>query len=135
MKRRPTTWKRTTQPSEQVYRVGLRPSSQSTPSSSTQRRPTQVDRLVSWLPPVASRRPERHGSFDPGGDYPTGRSVVPGRRKRQRPFRLTLRTSAERSKPNDAFVADSAMQQGIPFMTADERLLRFLGHIGYPAEP
>jgi predicted nucleic acid-binding protein len=35
---------------------------------------------------------------------------------------------------NDALVADSAMQEGIPLITCDHRLLRFLGEIGYPGE-
>lgn len=35
---------------------------------------------------------------------------------------------------NDALIAHSAMQEGIPLITGDQQLLRFLGEIGYPAE-
>jgi hypothetical protein len=51
MKRHPTTPKLTTQPSERVYRVGLRHSSRSMPSSSARRCPTQVDQPASCCDP------------------------------------------------------------------------------------
>jgi predicted nucleic acid-binding protein len=35
---------------------------------------------------------------------------------------------------NDALIAHSAMQEGIPLITGDSQLLRFLNAIGYPAE-
>jgi predicted nucleic acid-binding protein len=35
---------------------------------------------------------------------------------------------------NDALIAHSAMQEGIPLITGDQQLLRFLNAIGYPAE-
>ncbi len=36
---------------------------------------------------------------------------------------------------NDALIANSAMQDGIPLITGDQQLLGFLRAIGYPGEP
>ncbi len=73
--------------------------------------------LISFLPNVA-------GSIGPAGT-PEG----------QRPFRFKLLISAKVVALNDALVAHSVMQHGIPVIRRDQRLLRFLVQIGYPAEP
>jgi hypothetical protein len=55
-------------------------------------------------------------------------------RRSRRDFRRSGGASARVLGPKDALIASSAMQEGIPLITGDQPLLRFLGEIGYPAE-
>jgi predicted nucleic acid-binding protein len=67
---------------------------------------------------------ERGGSIGPAGT-PEGAAAL----------QAQAASLGRRLGRNDALVAHSAMQQGIPLITGDRQLLRFLVEIGYPAEP